>query len=515
MNPHYRVGSHTPMSGRPETQFLYFYHPDHLGSTEFVTDTDGELYEHAQYFPSGESWVREDDGADRLPWLFTSQELDAETGLYYLNARYYDPRVGVFTSTDPALGAEYWGTTGFDPGLRGVYEPRLISGYCYANNSPIMYSDPGGRCPICVAVVVIIALATTPSVAGDLDPEHPTPRPSDASLVVHTAIRSVPVGGMVVGTVAGVADVAVDDADRGEFSSPATYGTAATLGALSGALGGRTSTPTTGPAVAVARELTEETVEAGGRTVGREAVEAVAASCPGGSCVCFAAATPIHTVDGVVPVEEVEVGDYVLSRHEDTGAFSYSAVTRLFVTPGQQVLDIGIASEDGGVEHLRVTPTHLFWRLDYGWIVAGDLRPGDWLTTASGGATTVVSSVSVGPRVTVYNFEVETTHTYFAGFTGVWVHNDCWDDIARHAIDQGHLYNNGRDIAGLARHLRAWAEAIGANAPEYAERYIISRRGAEVFVRRPGGSGSWWEADSIEAAERYVARELAAGATQL
>jgi RHS repeat-associated protein len=140
MNPHYRVGSHTPMSGRPETQFLYFYHPDHLGSTEFVTDTDGELYEHAQYFPSGETWVREDDGADRLPWLFTSQELDADTGLYYLNARYYDPRVGTFASCDPVLAAAIRAQP-----APTVFTPANLSSFSYVGGRLTGAIDVSGR----------------------------------------------------------------------------------------------------------------------------------------------------------------------------------------------------------------------------------------------------------------------------------------------------------------------------------------------------------------------------------
>ena len=43
----------------PDDNFVYFYHPDHLGSTGFVTDKDGELYEHMVYFPFGETWVAE------------------------------------------------------------------------------------------------------------------------------------------------------------------------------------------------------------------------------------------------------------------------------------------------------------------------------------------------------------------------------------------------------------------------------------------------------------------------
>src|ERR1039457_4921745 len=38
------------------------------------------------------------------PWLFTGQRWDAETGLSYYKARYYDPAYGVFLSRDP-MGA--------------------------------------------------------------------------------------------------------------------------------------------------------------------------------------------------------------------------------------------------------------------------------------------------------------------------------------------------------------------------------------------------------------------------
>ena len=37
----------------------YFYHPDHLGSTGFATDATGEVWQHLEYFPFGETWVDE------------------------------------------------------------------------------------------------------------------------------------------------------------------------------------------------------------------------------------------------------------------------------------------------------------------------------------------------------------------------------------------------------------------------------------------------------------------------
>ena len=80
---------------------LYFYHADNLGSSNYVTDANGQLYEHLEYFPFGETWVQESSNTQRTPYLFTSKELDEETGLYYYGARYYDPRTSVWEIPRP------------------------------------------------------------------------------------------------------------------------------------------------------------------------------------------------------------------------------------------------------------------------------------------------------------------------------------------------------------------------------------------------------------------------------
>lgn len=230
MNPHYRVPSTLPPGGRPNTNFIYFYHPDHLGSTEFVTDGDGEIYEHVQYFPSGETWVRQDDNADRLPWLFTSQQLDSETGLYYLGARYYDPRIGVFASTDPALSAEYLGGT-------GLYDTYNLSAYSYAHDSPIVYSDPNGRCLPWCAVVAVLALLGTPAVAsseGTEADEVSAHHPSDAALTGRMAVAAATAPSRLASAGLSVADQAIQDADRGEVSSGEDYALAAGTGFVLG-----------------------------------------------------------------------------------------------------------------------------------------------------------------------------------------------------------------------------------------------------------------------------------------
>jgi RHS repeat-associated protein len=146
-------------SGELPGEFLYFFHPDHLGSTSYVTDDKGAVYEHLQYFPFGETWVQEGQPSQRIPYLFTSKELDEETGLYYFGARYYDPRTSLWVSADPAvekyfpklvdqLAAEKAGNK-FDPEKRlpaggGVFSSVNLGLYSYSANSPLTIVDPNG-----------------------------------------------------------------------------------------------------------------------------------------------------------------------------------------------------------------------------------------------------------------------------------------------------------------------------------------------------------------------------------
>ncbi|HEY1212687.1 MAG TPA: RHS repeat-associated core domain-containing protein, partial [Bryobacteraceae bacterium] len=88
-------------TGASGSDFLYFYHPDHLGSTSYVTDASGEVYEHVEYFAFGETFVEEHSNTERTPYLFNGKELDEETGQYYYGARYYDPRTSIWQSVDP------------------------------------------------------------------------------------------------------------------------------------------------------------------------------------------------------------------------------------------------------------------------------------------------------------------------------------------------------------------------------------------------------------------------------
>jgi RHS repeat-associated protein len=122
----------------PEKNQFYF-HPDHLGSTSYGTDANGKLVDHQQYFPSGETWVDETK-ADPTPFQFNGKELDAETGLYYYGARYYDPTTTLWQSSDPAAGSYLDGKPS-----GGVYQSANLGSYTYAYNNPTRYTDPNGQ----------------------------------------------------------------------------------------------------------------------------------------------------------------------------------------------------------------------------------------------------------------------------------------------------------------------------------------------------------------------------------
>ena len=127
-------------NGNNQEAFQYYYHPDHLGSSSYITDVNGEVSQHIEYFPFGETFLEEHSNTDRTPYLFNGKELDEETGLYYYGARYYDARTSVWQSVDPIMNTylnfQHNG---------GVLNNRNLASYSYTYQNPVMLIDPDGR----------------------------------------------------------------------------------------------------------------------------------------------------------------------------------------------------------------------------------------------------------------------------------------------------------------------------------------------------------------------------------
>ncbi|MDE7115221.1 MAG: RHS repeat-associated core domain-containing protein [Muribaculaceae bacterium] len=125
----------------------FFYHPDHLGSSSFITNLDGEVVQHIEYVPFGEVFIEERNNVWNTPYLFNAKEFDEETGMYYYGARYYEPRLSLWMSTDPLATYSPFNDENYIDGEHngGVYNNMNLGIYSYCYHNPIKLSDPDGR----------------------------------------------------------------------------------------------------------------------------------------------------------------------------------------------------------------------------------------------------------------------------------------------------------------------------------------------------------------------------------
>ncbi|MBL8480856.1 MAG: Hint domain-containing protein [Rhodocyclaceae bacterium] len=202
---------------------------------------------------------------------------------------------------------------------------------------------------------------------------------------------------------------------------------------------------------------------------------------------CFAGGTLVHTKNGLVPIEQIKVGDWVLSKHESgKGEREYKRVTNTFVHENRQVILVRCGGGRADFSYCSydfvVTPEHPFWVKGKGWRAVEklkrthprtDLEIVEGVLSYVGGKSRLfrtddpdvawvpwsdksyylqgvgtryhvptadlierevfigIESVRRNGRVkpehlytsTVYNIEVEDFHTYYVGEAGVWVHN--------------------------------------------------------------------------------------------
>ncbi len=145
---------------------------------------------------------------------------------------------------------------------------------------------------------------------------------------------------------------------------------------------------------------------------------------------CFVAGTLVHTQTGLRPIEEIVVGDMVLSypatqkpprrvRRDDERAFRRVTATSAHAVEGFR--EVSYAS--GNVRPpVRVTANHLVYS-KRGWVAAGTLRLADMMTGMRFGHVMVTYNVVVDRQVMVHSLEVEEYHTYFVDEQGIWVHD--------------------------------------------------------------------------------------------
>jgi len=119
----------TQRYGSDHTDYL-LYHKDIQGSTTSLVKEDGSADATYRYTDFGETTINGDNKAENEV-CYTGGIYDQSTGLYYLNARYYNPEDGRFVTEDT-----YRGETA---------KPETGHLYAYCANNPVNYVDPSGH----------------------------------------------------------------------------------------------------------------------------------------------------------------------------------------------------------------------------------------------------------------------------------------------------------------------------------------------------------------------------------
>ncbi|MDC3379396.1 polymorphic toxin-type HINT domain-containing protein, partial [Planctomycetota bacterium] len=359
------------------------------------------------------------------PYGFQGRRIDTETELYYFRNRYYEPATGRFLQRDAI----------WDP-------PNLGNQYAFVGNSPISNMDPSG-----LILETGWDLASFGVGIASLTYNLSQGNWGDAALdllgVVVDAgallIPGVPGGaGMLLKAFRGVDKAndlcrlrtglavlnAADDGINGALSARAAHESFEQgdtgMGMLQAMLGG----------VGAAGSLSNVTRAVRG--------------------MCFLEGTLVETRDGRTPIEDVRVGDEVLSRDEATGEHAYKRVVRLFRGDTDSVVYLRLSDRPAGrtrephrvgeataseseepplssTQIIRSTVGHPYYVAERGWVRAGELKVGDRVEALTGEALHVVE-VTVRPeQAQHYNFEVADWHTYFVsgqgGHRSVWTHN--------------------------------------------------------------------------------------------
>ena len=335
-------------------------------------------------------------------YLYTGEQYNKSTGLYYLRARYMSPETGTFTTMDTYAGT--------------LDNPVSLHKYLYANGNPVMYTDPTGN----------FSLMETSVAQG-----------------IQATINTIITPGFSLQKMLTLANLAVTAYDVATTMRMVFCGEATVLdvalcivkGLVVQSLISCVSTAVFGEAAAFMLKL----VGIGQDTYGL--IEAIKSKDPKEIVIatvrlavsvftlksqCFAGDTLVSTEEGNRRIDEIKPGDKVLSYNTETGENEFQEVKNVSVSKTDIL--VHIITDDG--RDIETTMFHPFYvKNEDGtgeWKAASNLKAGDELLSEDGKKVKVseVKVEKLAEEITVYNLELDEVHTYYVA-GGVLVHNGC------------------------------------------------------------------------------------------
>ena len=335
-------------------------------------------------------------------------------GLYYMRARYYNPEIKRFINQDVMTGS--------------ITDTPTLNRYAYVNGNPISLNDPFGLSPFLnwldgiTGHDILDLLGMLPGIGFVFDGINAAwyAQEGDYYNAACSLVSALPGAGDALGVFA----------KTGKSCKLVTAfhktGSAGNLMIGSYELGKTADKYISGDA-----SFTWEEIKGDLFKVAMTGTSMWGSAKDFGTSYCFVAGTLVITEDGQKPIEEIEVGERVLSENELTGEVAIKTVTETYVNETDELIHIGVNGET-----ISATPTHPFYVDKLGWTLARSLRAGDILVLSNGELVTVewVQHEILESPIKVYNFEVQDFHTYFVGENGVFVHNGCGDNQSVYAL---------------------------------------------------------------------------------
>ena len=401
------------------------YHFNNIGNTQAVTNEIGEIVESFDYGPYGELLS---DNTCGIMFLYSGEYgvSTDDNGLYYMRARYYNPEIKRFINQDVVIGS--------------ITDSPTLNRYAYVNGNPISLNDPFGLSPLLnwlggiTGHDVLDVLGMLPGVGFVFDGINAIwyAAEGDYFNAACSFVSALP----------GVGDAFSAFSKAGKSCKLVTaFHKAGAAGNL--ILGSYTLGNIADKYLFGEGDITWEEVKQDLFTVAMTGTSMWGSAKDFGTSYCFVAGTLVTTEDGQKPIEEIEVGDKVLSENELTGEVAVKTVTETYVNETDELIHIGVNGET-----ISATPSHPFYVNKFGWTLAGSLRAGDVLVLSNGELVTVewIQHEILESPIKVYNFEVEDFHTYFVGENSVLVHNDC-PELTRKQQHQIEDLRSGKDVS--------------------------------------------------------------------
>jgi RHS repeat-associated protein len=132
------------LHGQPLAQItpdgsIYYYHNDHLGTPQRMTDQTVTVVWAADYLPFGQADVNVGTVENNL--RFAGQYFDQETGLHYNYWRYYDPKLGRYLRPDPSHFNQPRGSK-ISYVIPLIFnQPQELNPFSYVQNNPFKFID--------------------------------------------------------------------------------------------------------------------------------------------------------------------------------------------------------------------------------------------------------------------------------------------------------------------------------------------------------------------------------------